>query len=125
MYSLTDIDLLFDVAGWFTGDLTPPSPGVALNPPTPPAPTTTPAPTSPPTTAPPPPGPPPDPGNSVDCCDFATWQEAYNWYITYYPYYGDVAMLDADHDGILCESLPGAPQHDSWPLGEPERQLQR
>src|SRR5207237_1945720 len=25
MYSLTDLDLLFDDAGWFTGDFTPPS----------------------------------------------------------------------------------------------------
>jgi hypothetical protein len=116
LFSLTDIDLLFDVAGWFTGDLTPPSPGVSLDPPIPPPPSTTTSPTTtPPITSPTtttttlPSGPPPNPGNAVDCSDFATWQEAYNWYLTYYPYYGDVAMLDADHDGIPCESLPGAP----------------
>jgi hypothetical protein len=92
LYSLTDIDLLFDVAGWFTGDLTPPSPGVALDPPIPPPPSTTTTTTSPPVTVPPSTttttihsGPPPNPGNAVDCGDFATWQEAYDWYITYYP----------------------------------------
>ena len=42
MFSLTDIDLVLDVAGWFTGDLTPTDPGVALDPPVPPAPATTP-----------------------------------------------------------------------------------
>jgi hypothetical protein len=60
MFSLTDIDLLFDVAGWFTGELTPPTPGVDLTPPTPPAPSIPPTapppvslPPSPPTTPPP------------------------------------------------------------------------
>src|SRR5262249_11784892 len=38
MYSLSDIDLLFDVAGWVTREPAPPSPGVALNPPIPPPP---------------------------------------------------------------------------------------
>jgi len=32
MFSLTDIDLVFDVAGWFTGDLTPTDPNVPLDP---------------------------------------------------------------------------------------------
>jgi hypothetical protein len=41
LYSLTSLDLLFDVAGWFTGNLTPPDPGVPTNPPIPPPPTTT------------------------------------------------------------------------------------
>lgn len=49
------------------------------------------------------------PGDSVNCSDFDTWAEAQAWYDTYYPYYGDVANLDADGDGIACESLPGAP----------------
>ncbi|NUT47700.1 MAG: excalibur calcium-binding domain-containing protein [Saccharothrix sp.] len=46
------------------------------------------------------------PGNSVDCSDFATQREAQSWFDYYYPYYGDVALLDADHDGIACEALP-------------------
>lgn len=67
--------------------------------------------------APPPaPNPPPtpkptpsNPGNTKNCSDFATWSQAQNWFNTYYPYYGDVALLDADNDLIACESLPGAP----------------
>jgi hypothetical protein len=27
----------------------------------------------------------------------------------YFPTYGDIAGLDSNHDGIPCESLPGAP----------------
>jgi hypothetical protein len=119
LYSLTDIDLLFDVAGWFTGDLTSPDPGVPTSPPVPPPPSTTTTTTTPPVQSPTPTtttsttapraGPPPNPGNAVDCGNFTTWQQAYDWYITYYPYYGDVAHLDADNDGVPCESLPGAP----------------
>lgn len=67
----------------------------------------------PPTPEPQPPAPQPqvpgNPGNSVNCDDFRTWRDAQNWFLTYNPYYGDVAKLDADHDGIACESLPGAP----------------
>ncbi|KZE95356.1 N-acetylmuramoyl-L-alanine amidase LytC [Agromyces sp. NDB4Y10] len=65
-----------------------------------PAPTPTPTPT---------PSVPANPGNTKNCSDFATWSQAQNWFDYYYPYYGDVAQLDADNDRIACESLPGAP----------------
>ena len=52
---------------------------------------------------------PSNPGDAKDCSDFGTWAEAQAWYEKYLPYYGDVANLDADDDGIACESLPGAP----------------
>jgi putative cell wall-binding protein len=58
---------------------------------------------------PPPPSIPPNPGDSVNCSDFSTWTQAQAWFLKYYPHYGDVARLDADNDGIACESLPGAP----------------
>jgi hypothetical protein len=45
----------------------------------------------------------------VDCGDFATWAQAQAYYEFYFPHYGDVENLDADDDGIACESLPGAP----------------
>ncbi|WP_111719427.1 cell wall-binding repeat-containing protein [Homoserinimonas sp. OAct 916] len=62
-------------------------------------------------TAPKPPSTPPtNPGNSKNCSDFTTWKEADAWYQKYFPYYGDVAKLDANNDGIVCESLPGAPK---------------
>lgn len=65
------------------------------------------APTPPP--PPPPPTKPANPGDTKNCSDFANWNQANAWFQYYYPYYGDVARLDADHDGIPCESLPGAP----------------
>ncbi|MEU4740962.1 hypothetical protein AB0G02_10935 [Actinosynnema sp. NPDC023658] len=49
---------------------------------------------------------PSNPGNSVDCSNFATQRDAQAWFDLYYPYYGDVADLDGDHDGRACESLP-------------------
>jgi hypothetical protein len=67
----------------------------------------TPPPTLPPTS--PPPTVPSNPGDSKNCGDFATYAAAKAWFDTYFPYYGDVAGLDSDGDGIPCESLPGAP----------------
>ena len=49
---------------------------------------------------------PPNPGNTKNCSDFSTQAEAQSWYDTYFPHYGDVARLDADGDGEVCESLP-------------------
>lgn len=65
--------------------------------PTPP-PTPSPAPTT-----------PANPGDTMNCADFSTWRAAQDWYEKYLPYYGDVARLDGNNDGIACESLPGAP----------------
>ncbi|GAA1511134.1 putative cell wall-binding protein [Agromyces terreus] len=62
-----------------------------------PAPKPTPAPTTPSRPA------------DVDCGDFSTWASAQAWFDRYYPYYGDIARLDADGDHRACESLPGAP----------------
>ena len=45
-----------------------------------------------------------------NCSDFANWAEAKQFFDTYYPYYGDVAHLDGDGDGIPCESLSGSPK---------------
>jgi hypothetical protein len=42
-----------------------------------------------------------------NCSDFATYAEALAVYQANLP--GDPKRLDADHDGIPCESLPGAP----------------
>lgn len=48
---------------------------------------------------------PPYPGDSKNCDDFDSWEEAQAWFEYYYPYYGDVAKLDGNKDGIACESL--------------------
>ena len=45
-----------------------------------------------------------------NCSDFANWAEAKQFFDTYYPYYGDVARLDGDGDGIPCEALSGSPK---------------
>jgi len=57
----------------------------------------------------PPVTPPANPGDSKNCSDFKTYAEAKAWFDTYFPYYGDVAHLDANGDGRPCESLPGGP----------------
>ena len=49
---------------------------------------------------------PPNPGDSKNCGDFSTQAEAQEWFDIYYPHYGDVARLDKDGDGVVCESLP-------------------
>jgi hypothetical protein len=41
-----------------------------------------------------------------NCSDFSTHAQAQAWFEKYYPYYGDFANLDAEGDGIACESLP-------------------
>jgi hypothetical protein len=79
------------------------------SPPTTQPPATSPPTTRPPATSPPPPPGPSNPGDTKNCSDFADYAEAKAWFDTYFPSYGDVAKLDADHDGIPCESLPGAP----------------
>lgn len=118
--------LLADIAGYFPADsdFSPAaSPTRILDtrtipaPAPPAAPEPTPAPTPAPTTAPttttpttkPAPQQPPNPGDTKNCSDFATYQEAKAWFDTYFPWYGDVAKLDGDGNGIPCESLPGAP----------------
>ena len=52
---------------------------------------------------------PDNPGNTKNCSDFSTYNEAKEWFDTYYEYYGDVAGLDGDNDQEPCESLPGGP----------------
>jgi hypothetical protein len=45
------------------------------------------------------------PGDSKNCSDFSSQAAAQARFNTYYPWYGDVARLDADNDKIACESL--------------------
>jgi len=82
-----------------------PAPKPAPKPTPAPAPTPTPKPIPKPAPAPKP----ANPGDTKNCSDFSTWREAQNWYEKYFPYYGDVAKLDGNNDGIACESRPGAP----------------
>jgi endonuclease YncB( thermonuclease family) len=52
-------------------------------------------------------GRPANPGDTKNCKDFPTYAEAKAWFDTYFPYYGDVAKLDGNSDGIPCEALRG------------------
>ena len=49
---------------------------------------------------------PENPGNTKDCSDFATQAEAQEWFDTYFPLYGDVALIDTNNNGVACELLP-------------------
>jgi hypothetical protein len=132
VYATFTTDVLVDVFGYFVpvqesaaGRLIPLTPTRILDTRaalgwTPPAPSpitpapqpgpAAPAPTAPGTTVPAPtPGVPANPGDTKNCSDFATYAQAKSWFDTYFPYYGDVAKLDQDGDGIPCEGLSGAP----------------
>ena len=47
-----------------------------------------------------------NPGDVKGCSDFAYYEDALRWYEKFYPYYGDVAKLDRDGDGVPCPGLP-------------------
>ncbi|KAG7366766.1 Excalibur calcium-binding domain containing protein [Nitzschia inconspicua] len=51
-------------------------------------------------------GPPNNPGDAKGCSDFKTYEDALRWFEKYEPYYGDVAKLDRDGDGVPCPGLP-------------------
>ena len=48
---------------------------------------------------------PPDPGDAVSCVDFPDHKTAQEWFDTYWPYYGDVALINTNDNGVACESL--------------------
>jgi cytochrome c553 len=51
-------------------------------------------------------GTPTSPGDVVNCDDFADIDAAQRYHDYYFPFYGDVAGLDSDNDGIVCEAAP-------------------
>lgn len=48
---------------------------------------------------------PPASAADKDCSDFSTWREAQKFYKRHGGPQRDPHRLDADHDGIACESL--------------------
>jgi endonuclease YncB( thermonuclease family) len=50
--------------------------------------------------------PPKNPRDTKGCSDFETYEDALQWYEIYQPYFGDVAKLDRDRDGVPCPGLP-------------------
>ena len=57
---------------------------------------------------------PKNPGDRVGCSDFDTYEDALKYYETYQPYYGDVAKLDRDGDGVPCPKLPHTKNMDKF-----------
>ena len=49
---------------------------------------------------------PPNPRDTKGCSDFDDYEDALRHYEFYLPYYGDVAKLDRDGDGVPCPGLP-------------------
>ena len=62
---------------------------------------------------------PPNPGDRRNCADFETYEEALKYYETFYPYYGDVAKLDRDHDGVPCPGLAHTKKPDLYRMKVP------
>jgi endonuclease YncB( thermonuclease family) len=65
-------------------------------------------------------GPPANPGDIKGCSDFQTYEEAFVWFDKYRPFYGDVAKLDRDEDGIPCPGLPHTSNRDLYRMKVPK-----
>lgn len=63
----------------------------------------------------------PNPGDTKACSDFETYEDALRWYERYWPYYGDVAKLDRDDDGVPCPGLPHTKNRDLYRMKVPRR----
>ncbi len=63
--------------------------------------------------------PPPNPGDVKGCSDFETYEDALSWYEKYAPYYGDVAKLDRDGDGVPCPGLPHTSVRERYRMKRP------
>lgn len=64
---------------------------------------------------------PKNPGDSVGCSDFETYEDALRWYERYLPWYGDVAKLDRDGDGIPCPGLAHTKDHERYRIKKPKQ----
>jgi len=64
--------------------------------------------------------PPSNPGDVKGCSDFGTYEDALGYYERYYPYYGDVAKLDRDGDGVPCPGLPHTSNQDRYRMKRPK-----
>ncbi|VEU37422.1 unnamed protein product [Pseudo-nitzschia multistriata] len=68
-------------------------------------------------------GQPRNPGDVRGCSDFDTYEAALRWYETYEPYYGDVARLDRDHDGVPCPGLPHTENRQQYRMKVPTKSV--
>jgi len=65
-------------------------------------------------------GQPPNPGDTKGCSDFETYEDALRWYERYKPWYGDVAKLDPDSDGVPCPGLPHTTIRERYRMKVPQ-----
>jgi len=65
--------------------------------------------------------PPANPGDIKGCSDFDTYEGALRWYEYYYQWYGDVANLDRNNDGIPCPALPHTQNQQRYRMKIPKR----
>lgn len=63
---------------------------------------------------------PSNPGDVRGCSDFTYYEDALGYYERYYPYYGDVAKLDRDGDGVPCPGLPHTSNQDRYRMKRPK-----
>jgi endonuclease YncB( thermonuclease family) len=64
---------------------------------------------------------PPNPGDVRKCADFETYEDALRWYDKYLPFYGDVAKLDRDGDGVPCSGLPHTQDQSRYRMKKPTK----
>ena len=67
--------------------------------------------------------PPSNPGDVKGCSDFTYYEDALGYYERYYPYYGDVAKLDRDGDGVPCPGLPHTGNQDRYRMKVPNKAM--
>ena len=60
-----------------------------------------------------------NPGDAKGCSDFETYEQSLRYYETFYQYYGDVAKLDRDGDGIPCPGLPHTTDQSQYRMKVP------
>jgi len=61
-----------------------------------------------------------NPGDIKGCSDFSTYEDALKWFEYYRPWYGDVARLDRDGDGVPCPKLPHTRDQDLYRMKKPD-----
>ena len=66
---------------------------------------------------------PKNPGDRVGCSDFETYEDALKYYETYFSYYGDVARLDRDGDGVPCPMLEHTQNMDKFRRKVPTKSI--
>lgn len=63
--------------------------------------------------------PPKNPGDTKGCSDFETYEDALLWFEAYQSYYGDIAKLDRDGDGVPCPGLPHTSNRERYRMKVP------